>query len=162
MKASVGDRIVLASSQVDAPVRDGRILEIKGPDGAPPYMVEWSGSGKVALVYPGPDAHVEPFGNGDGEAAKPAEPTLVKTWRVQIDIFESGDDTKAHATLTAESPLQVEGHGETHRNAMDKAVAAIGDEVAAARALRRLADSLLSVASEDISTSEGRTVSLRG
>jgi hypothetical protein len=38
---------------------------------------------------------------------------------------------------------------------------AVGDEVAAARALRQLADRLLEMASSDLSDAEGHPVSLR-
>ena len=36
MKASVGDRIVMAGEQVDRPTRDGEVLEVRGANGAPP------------------------------------------------------------------------------------------------------------------------------
>ena len=53
MKASVGDRIVMAGEQVDRPTRDGEVLEVRGADGAPPYLVRWS-DGHTGLLYPGP------------------------------------------------------------------------------------------------------------
>lgn len=66
MKASVGDRLVVASNRVDTPARNGRIVEIHGVDGAPPYLVEWSdAAGHRSVVFPGPDAHVE-VGTGEG------------------------------------------------------------------------------------------------
>ena len=37
MKASVGDRLVLASSVVDGTVRDGTVIDVRHPDGSPPY-----------------------------------------------------------------------------------------------------------------------------
>jgi hypothetical protein len=61
MFAAVGDRLVVASSHLEGPVRDGEILEIRGQDGAPPYVVRWSDTGHEALVFPGPDAHVQHF-----------------------------------------------------------------------------------------------------
>ena len=64
MKASVGDRLVVASNRVDTPARNGRILEIHGVDGAPPYLVQWSDGAHRSVVFPGPDAHVEV---GEGE-----------------------------------------------------------------------------------------------
>jgi hypothetical protein len=57
MQASVGDRIVAESNKVDAPRREGEIIEVRGADGAPPYVVRWS-DGHEGLTYPGPDAHV--------------------------------------------------------------------------------------------------------
>jgi hypothetical protein len=59
MLATVGDRIVIAGTHVDERARDGEVLEVHGPDGAPPYLVRWSDTGHVTLFFPGPDAHVE-------------------------------------------------------------------------------------------------------
>jgi hypothetical protein len=57
MKASVGDRLVINATHVDGPVRDGEVVEVRGPNGSPPYLVRWS-DGHEALVFPGPDATV--------------------------------------------------------------------------------------------------------
>jgi len=61
MQAAVGDRLMVRSVHIDGPVRDGEILEVHGPDGAPPYVVQWSDDGHTSLVFPGPDATVEHF-----------------------------------------------------------------------------------------------------
>jgi hypothetical protein len=61
MRASAGDRLVIRPTHLDEPARDGRILEVHGSDGAPPYLVEWSEDGHVSLFFPGPDAQVEHF-----------------------------------------------------------------------------------------------------
>lgn len=58
MIAQVGDKIHVHSSAVDRPDRVGEILEVHGSDGAPPYLVEFSG-GRQTIVYPGPDATIE-------------------------------------------------------------------------------------------------------
>src|SRR6185369_14868971 len=65
MKASVGDRIVIASNRLDHPLRDGKIVECPHDDGSPPYVVEWSDTGQTGLFFPGPDAHVEHHGDED-------------------------------------------------------------------------------------------------
>ena len=57
MQATVGDRLVVESNKVGSPRREGEIIEVKGPDGAPPYVVRWS-DGHEGLSYPGADAHV--------------------------------------------------------------------------------------------------------
>ena len=59
MKAKVGDRLVAESNKVDSPPKEGEILEVRGPDGTPPYVVRWS-DGHEGLLYPGSDAHVVP------------------------------------------------------------------------------------------------------
>jgi hypothetical protein len=60
MKAIVGDRLVIKGHRVGEPNRIGRILEVRGPDGTPPYVVEWLEDGHVGWFIPGPDAHIEP------------------------------------------------------------------------------------------------------
>jgi Domain of unknown function (DUF1918) len=59
MKAAPGDRIVVASTHVGEPARDGEILEVHGKDGEPPFKVRWADDGHESLVFPGPDAHVQ-------------------------------------------------------------------------------------------------------
>lgn len=59
MQARVGDRLVIESSTVDAPRREGEILEVRGENGSAPYLVRWS-NGQEGLVFPGPDAQVFP------------------------------------------------------------------------------------------------------
>ena len=55
MIAAVGDRIVVRSAHIGEPVRDGEVLEVRGQDGAPPYVVRWSVTGHEGLFFPGPD-----------------------------------------------------------------------------------------------------------
>ena len=157
MKASVGDRIVIASDRLDRPSRDGQIIECRNVDGSPPYLVEWSDTGRTSLFFPGADAHVSHQGDVDTHHEPPRH---VKTWRVELNLFESGDSTTAHATLLAEAP-GIDAVGRARRSPRDANVPEIGDEVAAARALRRLADRLLGTASDDIAAVEGLPVSLR-
>ncbi len=58
MQAREGDQLVILSTRLDRPVRDGEILEVHGDDGQPPYVVRWSDNGRTTLVFPGPDAQV--------------------------------------------------------------------------------------------------------
>lgn len=62
MKANVGDRLILLGTHVGDPDRIGIITELRHTDGSPPYVVRWLDTGHEALVYPGPDAKVEPPG----------------------------------------------------------------------------------------------------
>ncbi len=59
MQAQVGDRIVVEGRSVGNARRDGEVIEVRGDDGAPPYVVRWS-DGHEGLTFPGPDAHVVP------------------------------------------------------------------------------------------------------
>ncbi len=61
MFATAGDRLVVQGNHVGAPVRDGEIVDVEHDYGSPPYLVRWSDTGHEALVFPGPDAHVQHF-----------------------------------------------------------------------------------------------------
>lgn len=60
MKAVPGDRLVVMGTHLGEHPRDGEVLEVHGPDGGPPYLVRWSDDGHESLVFPGPDAHINP------------------------------------------------------------------------------------------------------
>lgn len=59
MRANVGDRLVVEGRTTETPRREGEVIEVRGEDGGPPYLVRWS-DGHEALTFPGPDAHVVP------------------------------------------------------------------------------------------------------
>jgi hypothetical protein len=59
MKAQVGDRLVIESAHVGEVRKVGVVLELRHPDGTPPYVVRWQGSEQETLVFPGPEARVE-------------------------------------------------------------------------------------------------------
>lgn len=54
-----GDRLIIAPHRQGEPPRDAEVLEVRGEDGGPPYLVRWEDSGRVSLHYPGSDAAVE-------------------------------------------------------------------------------------------------------
>lgn len=64
MHASVGDLIHVSGTHVSDHERDGEILEVRGKDGTPPYIVRWFDTGHEALVFPGPDASIRHEGPG--------------------------------------------------------------------------------------------------
>lgn len=61
MQAYPGDRIIVKGHKLGEPNRDGRVIEAHGPDGGPPYLVEWGDSGRQTLFFPGADTAVEHF-----------------------------------------------------------------------------------------------------
>ncbi|MFF7996752.1 Acg family FMN-binding oxidoreductase [Streptomyces sp. NPDC007917] len=63
MRAHVGDHLIVESPTTGATRRDGEIVGVHHRDGTPPYDVRWSDSGRVSLVFPGPDAHIHPTGH---------------------------------------------------------------------------------------------------
>ncbi len=61
MRASVGDRITVRGHRVGEPERDGEILEVRGVDGGPPYVVRWDTDGHESLFFPGSDAFLKHY-----------------------------------------------------------------------------------------------------
>lgn len=59
MDAAIGDRLVVRGHHTGEPDRAAEILEVRGPDGSPPYLVRWDGDGHVGLFHPGSDAVIE-------------------------------------------------------------------------------------------------------
>ena len=171
MEAAVGDRIVIAATNLGGHMRDGEIIQV-GSHGAPPYLVGWSDDGRETLFFPGPDAHISH--HHESVAESPATPETrrvgspgmgmshpeVKNWRVDLYLFEQDAATTAHAVLHTGAATELDSRGQAHRNPREIDVPEIGDEVAAARALRRLADRLLGAASADIEAVEGHEVHL--
>ncbi len=161
MKAQQGDHIILAPPHIEGQTRDGEIVEVRGDDGAPPYLVAWS-DGHEGLIYPGPgsvlriesarheDAAPAPTAPPRTVGSAPPGPGHVRDWEVRISIFESQDETDARVVLLSDAPSHLTASGRSRRGHRDPAVPEIGDEVAVARALRRLADHLLDAAAKDI------------
>ncbi len=63
MHARVGDQIVISGHHVGEPEREGEVVEVRGTDGEPPYVVRWSDTGHETLYFPGTDAAVHHLGN---------------------------------------------------------------------------------------------------
>ena len=165
MRASVGDRIVIAAPTLGQPVRDGEVLEVRGPDGTPPYLVQWSDDGHQTLFFPGPDAQLEHYAHepqsiSSADHPEPTASTMsspagdtwrhVQHWQVDINLYEDGDTTTADAVLHTPAPRALKSRGKAHRRPDDPDVPEIGDEIAAAHALRRLASHLLEVEESDL------------
>jgi len=62
MDAHVGDRIIVQGHHTGEPIRDCHVVEVRGAEGAPPYVVRWENSGNETLFFPGSDAVVEHLG----------------------------------------------------------------------------------------------------
>ena len=58
MRATVGDRLHVRGKKVGDRDHTVVIVEVRGPDGKPPYLVRQD-DGHEMLVFPGPDASVE-------------------------------------------------------------------------------------------------------
>ncbi len=61
--AKVGDHIVIRGHEIGGKERRGRIVEARGADGGPPYMVQWlddpHDEPHSVLFFPGADADIE-------------------------------------------------------------------------------------------------------
>ncbi|GAA1579646.1 hypothetical protein GCM10009789_36750 [Kribbella sancticallisti] len=89
--------------------------------------------------------------------------TTTRQWNVEIYIDEHVDErmTNAEARLHTGDNRYLVGRGTAHRHPEDAEVAAIGDELAAARALSSLAHELIHTAATDIEQLTEEHVHLR-
>ncbi len=58
MQATVGDHLHVHSNTVGGPDRIAEIIEVRGQEGSPPYLVRYE-DGHESLIFPGPDSTVE-------------------------------------------------------------------------------------------------------
>lgn len=56
MHARQGDWLVIKGPIVGKTDQRGLIIEVRSPDGSPPYVVRWIQDDHVSTVFPGPDA----------------------------------------------------------------------------------------------------------
>jgi len=72
MKAAIGDEVVVEKTRTGTVRRDGEVVGLHRPDGAPPFDVRWSDNGRTTVFFPGPDAHIVHLAHGDHGPADPA------------------------------------------------------------------------------------------
>ncbi len=65
MHAQVGDRLLVPGHKVGDASRECEVLEVLGPDGAPPYVVTWA-DGHSGIYFPASDAHLVSAGPRQG------------------------------------------------------------------------------------------------
>jgi hypothetical protein len=65
MYAQVGDLLVIRGHRVGQADRAAEIMEVRGPEGTPPYLVRWLENEHVGLMFPGPDATIRPAERSD-------------------------------------------------------------------------------------------------
>ncbi len=59
MQAQTGDRLHVHGRLVGSPDQIAEIIEVRGADGGPPYLVRYP-DGRERLVFPGPDCVIDP------------------------------------------------------------------------------------------------------
>ena len=82
-----------------------------------------------------------------------------KKWIVSITFSEDDDRTRADAELDG-APIRLSGYGTSRRKPVDPTLPAVGEEIAAARALGDLSHHLLEQAAHEIESWEGHPVKL--
>jgi hypothetical protein len=60
MNAHIGDRLVLEGTHLGDSRRTAVITALRHDDGSPPYEVRWLDDGRTTLIFPGPQARIEP------------------------------------------------------------------------------------------------------
>lgn len=58
MRAAIGDTLHIHTHHLGMTEDLAEILEVRGTDGAPPYLVQFK-DGRKRLLFPGPDAVIE-------------------------------------------------------------------------------------------------------
>ncbi len=82
-----------------------------------------------------------------------------RVWSAELVFTEDGDRTRADVRLRA-GDREWHGWGRARRNPVDPDVPAVGEELAAARALSDLSHQLVHAAAEMVEQFEGRPVDL--
>ncbi|MGI9001573.1 MAG: DUF1918 domain-containing protein [Pseudonocardia sp.] len=59
MQATTGDQIIIETSTLDTPRRQGQVVEVIGDGEQQHYRVRWQ-DGHESIYFPGPDARVLP------------------------------------------------------------------------------------------------------
>jgi len=59
MQATIGDHLIVHGHKVGDVDRRCEVLECRGPEGKPPYVVRWDDDGHEGLYFPGPDIAIE-------------------------------------------------------------------------------------------------------
>jgi hypothetical protein len=69
MHAEVGDELIIEGHRVGEPRRTGKVEEVRGQNGGPPYRVRWDDTGRSTLMFPGSDCHIKHLGETNNEEA---------------------------------------------------------------------------------------------
>ncbi|HWC71005.1 MAG TPA: DUF1918 domain-containing protein [Actinomycetota bacterium] len=64
MKAAVGDVLRVRGHHIGEADRDAEILEVRGEEGGPPFLVRWE-DGHEGLVFPESDAEIVHVGEAE-------------------------------------------------------------------------------------------------
>ena len=71
MNAHIGDRLVREGTHLGDGRRTAVITALRHSDGSPPYEVRWLDDGRTTLIFPGPQAHIEPATHSRPDTKEP-------------------------------------------------------------------------------------------
>ena len=74
MNAHIGDRLILEGAHLGERRRTAVITALRHGDGSPPYEVRWLDDGRTTLIFPGPQARIEPGAGSSPEFTGSAAP----------------------------------------------------------------------------------------
>jgi hypothetical protein len=69
MHAEIGDELIIEGHRVGEPRRTGKVEEVRGQNGGPPYRVRWDDTGRSTLMFPGSDCHIKQIGETKNQEA---------------------------------------------------------------------------------------------
>jgi len=157
MKAAVGDRVFVASLR-PGHEHMGRVVALRHSDGTPPYVVRWDDTGAETLHFPREDCRIEPAIEAPEHSAPGRQ---VRHWTVDVDVVAQDQTTTAYAVLhEKDSATVVSGSGESVRRPGERNIPELGDELAVARALRSVSDTLVHAVCHTLTDIEHRHVDL--
>lgn len=96
MRARPGDWLMIKGALVGSPDELGFIMEVRGADGTPPYLVRWLRTDREGLVFPGADSVV--LTAQEKAAADERERRRIEA--MQQAIRESGRHHRGHGLRT--------------------------------------------------------------
>ena len=150
MKAAVGDRVFVASGR-PGHERMGHVVQLRHPDGTPPYVVRWDDTGTDEVSFLRGAFRIETAPHGQATEPPSAVSPRVRSWTIDIEVVEDGVATIARAVLHEDDvPTVVTADGHALRSPQDEDVPEIGDELAVARALDQLASTLKAAAARHL------------
>ncbi|ONF73647.1 DUF1918 domain-containing protein [Amycolatopsis keratiniphila] len=84
MRAQRGDWLVIKGPTIGKPDQRALIVEVRNPDGTPPYVVRWPQDDHVSTIFPGADAVV--VSEAEQNAADEAERARLAAVREAIAV----------------------------------------------------------------------------
>ncbi len=166
MRAQVGNRVVVDGHHVGEGRREGVIREVLAGHDGDRFRVRWDRGGET-ILYPESDCMI--FAPESGRAIS----ALAQSRRAMIDlrlpetdasgsrmhVWFDEDETHTESRVTIHlRDYELTGFGRAQRRPHDPNLPAVGEELAAARAMSDLAHQLLDLATYQLEKLEGHSI----